>query len=102
LQEFAARFSHPFLKEAIRFFLDAPGWPMPGFPMIALSGFIRSGITEAGTPLGGSQKVSLHLADLFRKRGGEIRFSSRVSDLKCGEQPGKGSDPRRWIAAQGR
>lgn len=81
LQDFAARFSHPFLKEAIRFFLDAPGWPMPGFPMIALSGFIRSGITEAGTPLGGSQKVALHLADLFRTRGGEIRFSSRVNGL---------------------
>lgn len=81
IQDFAARFSHPFLKEAVRFFIDAPGWPMPGFPMIALSGFIRSGITEAGTPLGGSQKVALHLADLYRKRGGEIRFSSRITDL---------------------
>lgn len=81
VQDFADRFSHPFLKVAVRFFIDAPGWPMPGFPMIALSGFMRSGITEAGTPLGGSQKVALHLAGLFRERGGEIRFSSRISDL---------------------
>ncbi|KPL12528.1 MAG: hypothetical protein AMS26_17260 [Bacteroides sp. SM23_62] len=81
LQEFAARFKNPFLREAARFFIDAPGWPMPRFPMVALSGFIKNGVTEAGVPLGGSQKVVFHIADLFTQLGGEIHYKSRVTDL---------------------
>ena len=47
LQDFAKGFKSPFLREAIRFFVDAPGWPMPDFPMIPMAGYIRTGITEA-------------------------------------------------------
>lgn len=81
IQEFASRFRDPFLKEAIRFFIDAPGWPMTGFPMVTLSGFIRNAVTEAGVPLGGSQKVMDHMAELFGRLGGEIRYKSRVTDV---------------------
>ena len=81
LQDFAARFQHPFLREAVRFFIDAPGWPMPQFPMAVLAGFIKSSITEAGTPIGGSQQVMFHLADLFKQLGGTIHYKSQVSDL---------------------
>ena len=81
IQQFAARFKDPFLREAIRFFIDAPGWPMPQFPMAVMAGFIKSGVTEAGAPLGGSQKVAFHIADLYKQLGGEIHYNSRVTDL---------------------
>jgi len=81
IQQFAAKFRNPFLREAIRFFIDAPGWPMVDFPMVALAGFMRTGVTEAPAPLGGSQKVVYHMADLFKKAGGELHLNSRVSSL---------------------
>lgn len=81
VQEFAARFKDPFLREAVRMFIDAPGWPMPQFPMVVMAGFIRSGVIEAGTPLGGSQQVVFHIADLYKKLGGEIHLKSRVTEL---------------------
>lgn len=81
LQQFAENFSDPFLKKAVRMLIDAPGWPMPDFPLLALIGFIKGGVTEAGAPLGGSQKVVFHMADLFRKMGGKINYNSRVKDL---------------------
>jgi phytoene dehydrogenase-like protein len=80
-QQFAARFKDPFLREAVRFFIDAPGWPMPQFPMVVMAGFVKSGVTEAGTPLGGSQKVVFHIADLYKQLGGKTNYNCRVNDL---------------------
>jgi len=81
LQEFASRFKDPFMREAIRFFIDAPGWPMPRFPLMVMAGYVKSGVTEAGTPLGGSQKVAFHIAGLYKKLGGEIHYKTHVNDL---------------------
>lgn len=81
LQQYAARFRNPFLREAIRFFIDAPGWPMPQFPLAVLAGYIKSGVTEAGSPIGGSQKVAYHIAGLYKNLGGEIQYNSHVTDL---------------------
>ncbi len=81
IQQFAERFKHPFLREAIRFIVDTPGWPMIDFPMIPLSGFIRSGVTEAGVPLGGSQQVAYTIASRFRQKGGTFHYGNRVTDL---------------------
>ncbi|MDP4223533.1 MAG: NAD(P)/FAD-dependent oxidoreductase [Bacteroidota bacterium] len=81
IQQFAARFKDPFLREAVRFFVDAPGWPMVQFPMTAMAGFVKAGVTEAGAPLGGSQKVAFHIADLYKRLGGEIYCNNRVTDL---------------------
>jgi phytoene dehydrogenase-like protein len=81
VQDFAARFKNPFLQQAVRYFIDAPGWPMPKFPMPILAGFMRCGLTDAGVPLGGSQKVVLHIANMFEKNGGKIRYESRVRNL---------------------
>jgi phytoene dehydrogenase-like protein len=81
IQQFAARFKDPFLREAVRFFIDAPGWPMPQFPMVVMAGFVKSGVSEAGAPLGGSQKVVFHIADLYKQLGGEIHYNSRVTGL---------------------
>ena len=78
IQDFASRFKDPFLREAIRFFIDSPGWPMLQFPMVGLAGFIKSSVAEAGVPIGGSMKVMLHLAGLFKKLDGEINYKSKV------------------------
>ncbi len=82
VQEFAARFSDPFLREAVRLFIDGPGWPMPRFPMVGLAGFLKSGVSEAGVPLGGSQQVAFTIAERFRKLGGELRLKTRGTGLE--------------------
>lgn len=81
IQQFSERFKDPFLRMAVRCFIDAPGWPMVQFPMVALAGFVRSGVTEAGAPLGGSYQVVSHIAERYKQQGGEIHFKSRVKDL---------------------
>jgi phytoene dehydrogenase-like protein len=81
VQDFAARFKDPFLREAVRLFIDAPGWPMPQFPMVVLAGFMKNGVSEAGAPLGGSQQVAFQIADLYKQSGGEIHYNSRVKEL---------------------
>jgi phytoene dehydrogenase-like protein len=81
LQEFAQRFQDPFLRDAVRFAVELPGWPMPRYPMVALAGFLKTAVTEAGVPLGGSQGAVLRIAETYRELGGEIRTKSRVEDL---------------------
>ena len=81
LQEFVSRFHDPFLARAIRSSVDSPGWPMPRYPMIALSGFASAGGSEAGYPLGGSRKVAFKMANFFKRSGGIIHYNSRVDDL---------------------
>jgi phytoene dehydrogenase-like protein len=81
IQEYAAKFKDPFLQHAVRFFIDSPGWPMKQFPMVALAGFVRSAITEAGAPIGGSQQVIYHIEDRYKKIGGETHYKSKVVNL---------------------
>jgi len=81
LQGFASRFSDPFLKDAVRFIADGPGWPMPQYPMLALAGFINSTVTKSGVPLGGSQTVAFKIAELYERIGGQVRYKSYVKDL---------------------
>jgi phytoene dehydrogenase-like protein len=81
IQEFADRFHDPFLREAVRMFIDGPGWPMPGFPMVGLAGFLKSAVTEAGAPAGGSQPVAFTIAERFRQLGGDLRQKTRVAGL---------------------
>jgi phytoene dehydrogenase-like protein len=81
LQEFTARFKDPFLGRAIKYTVDSPGWPMPTYPMIAMAGFARMGVTDAGYPLGGSQKVIFKMAKLYETLGGEVHYKSRVTDV---------------------
>jgi len=81
LQEFAEKFSDPFLKKAIRYFLDGPGWAMPDYPMITLTGFINSGLNKSGVPLGGSQQVAFKIADRYKELGGDLKLNLKVTDL---------------------
>jgi phytoene dehydrogenase-like protein len=81
LQEFALRFSNPFLRSAIQLVVDSPGWPMLRFPMIALAGFHKTMVREAGVPLGGSHAVVLGIAEYYQKLGGEIQYKSRIKGI---------------------
>lgn len=81
LQDFAARFRDPFLRDAVRFFLDSPGWPMLRFPMAAMSGMLKTGVLEAGVPLGGSKAAIDRMVALYESLGGEIRYKHRVTDI---------------------
>ncbi len=80
IQEFAQRFKDPFLRSAVRFFIDAPGWPMLRYPMVAMAGFFTA-FCDAGVPVGGSQQVILRMAELYEQLGGEIHYRSRVTDV---------------------
>lgn len=81
LQDFAARFHDPFLREAIRMCVDTPGWPMPRFPLAALAGFATSAVSDAGVPIGGSNQVVRGIAERFEALGGKIRCRSPVVDI---------------------
>ena len=81
IQEFARRFRDPFLSEAIRFSVDTPGWPMINYPMVAMAGFSRVGVTDAGNPKGGSYHVACGIAERYKGLGGEIQYHSRVRDI---------------------
>jgi len=80
IQEFAQRFKDPFLRNAVRFVIDSPGWPMVRYPMIALAGFMKSAY-EDGVPLGGSQKVVFQMAEMFQQLGGEIHYKSKATEV---------------------
>jgi phytoene dehydrogenase-like protein len=80
-QDFADRFRDPFLRQAVRFFIDSPGWPMLKFPTVALAGFMKSALTEAGVPLGGSKQVVFEITELYKKLGGVIEYKCRAKDL---------------------
>ncbi len=90
IQEFAEQFQDPFLKDAVRFIIDSPGWPMQHFPMVALSGLLKSAVSEAGVPIGGSQRVVFGIADLFRKLGGVLHTRCRVRELMVQDDCVKG------------
>jgi len=90
LQDFASGFTNLFLRDAVRFIADGPGWPMPQYPMIALAGFINSTVTKSGVPLGGSQAVAFKMAELYKKLGGEFRFRSYIKNLIVKDNEVKG------------
>ena len=80
VQDFAQRFRDPFLRNAVRFFIDAPGWPMPRFPLVALAGYMKA-LSQLGAPIGGSQQVILQIEKFYTQLGGDIRFGSRAVDV---------------------
>ena len=80
-QEFTQGFRDSFVRDAVRFFADPPEWPMRQIPMVFMAGMISMTMTEAGAPLGGSQKAVFRIADKYQKLGGEIVYNQRVSDV---------------------
>jgi phytoene dehydrogenase-like protein len=80
-QEFIQGFQDSFVRDAIRCLGDAPDWPMQGLPMSAMTGLINATVTEAGVPLGGSQKVVFRIAEKYHELGGEVIYKQRVKDV---------------------
>ncbi len=78
IQEFSQKFNDPFLRNAVRFLIDSPGWPMPHSSMVNLSGRSKS---ETSVPLGGSQRVIFKIAEYCQKLGCDIHYKSRVKDM---------------------
>jgi phytoene dehydrogenase-like protein len=81
VKEFAARFQDPFLRSAVRFMIDSPGWPMVDYPLLGLSGFMGASGAGAGVPIGGSQQVIYKIAERYSRLGGEVRYRTRVKEL---------------------
>jgi phytoene dehydrogenase-like protein len=81
IQEFTQGFQDSFLRDAVRFIVDAPDWPMQRFPMSGMAGMMNATVTEAGIPLGGSQRVVFRIAEQYQKLGGEIIYDQRVTDV---------------------
>jgi phytoene dehydrogenase-like protein len=82
VQEFAARFSDPLLRDAVRMIADAPGWPMPDLPLFIL-GFLLAGFHERnnGYPVGGSVDVARAVARRYEALGGELQCRARVERI---------------------
>ena len=77
VQEFAARFSDPFLREAFSRFFD-----LPDFPMVAvLMTLAWLHNHDAGYPIGGSLEFSEAIERRYLGLGGELHFRSRVEKI---------------------
>jgi phytoene dehydrogenase-like protein len=81
VKDFAERFEDPFLRNAVRFVIDAPGWPMTDYPLVGLAGFLSASVSGAGVPIGGSYQVIQKIAGRYRELGGEVKYRTRVKDL---------------------
>jgi phytoene dehydrogenase-like protein len=77
-QEYASRFSDPFLREVFPLFLDDP----PGFPTIASLGALAAIHTRnAGWPIGGSLEFARAIERRYLALGGQVHYKSRVEKV---------------------
>jgi len=78
LEAFAQRFTDPFLRCALPMIIY--DWPkVPA--LMALSFLGRASVGDLGWPEGGSQALSVALADRFRELGGGIRYQMKVRSI---------------------
>jgi len=78
LQDFASRFSDPFLREAFsQFSLGLPDFPVLGF-ILTLAWMHNH---DAGYPIGGSLEFSQAIERRYLGLGGEIHYKSRVNKI---------------------
>jgi phytoene dehydrogenase-like protein len=84
-QEYASRFSDPFLREVFPLFLDDPH----GFPVVvsmnALAAFHKS---NGGWPIGGSLAFARAIERRYLELGGQVHYKSRVEEVLVDEGPG--------------
>jgi phytoene dehydrogenase-like protein len=76
-QDYARRFSDPFLREAFPLLGDLPGFPMAALIMVLA--WMHRG--SAGYPQGGSLAFSRRIERRYADLGGEIHYRSRVSEI---------------------
>jgi phytoene dehydrogenase-like protein len=77
VQDFANRFSDPFLREAFPLSFDLPDFPMMGMLMTLAWMHNKS----AGYPVGGSLEFSRAIERRYLDSGGEIHYRSPVSKI---------------------
>lgn len=78
IQDYASRFSDPFLRQAFPLILD----DLPDFPMTALL-FALAELHRhnAGWPIGGSLEFTRAIERRYLDLGGEIHYKSRVAKI---------------------
>jgi phytoene dehydrogenase-like protein len=77
IQDFAARFSDPFLRQSFAAIFD-----MPDFPLIAMMitlAWMHNG--DAGYPIGGSLEFARGIERRYLDLGGQIHYRSRVDKI---------------------
>jgi phytoene dehydrogenase-like protein len=79
IQDFACRFSDPFLRRA---FAATFGMEMPDFPVVGLMMTLAwMHNRDAGYPIGGSLEFSRGIEKRYLDLGGEIHYKSRVAKI---------------------
>ena len=77
-QEYASRFSDPFLREVFPFFLD----DLAGFSMMGvLSALAELHKHNAGWPIGGSLEFAGAIERRYLELGGEVQYQARVEKV---------------------
>ena len=77
MEEFAARFSDPFLREAFTIVFDLPGFPL----LTAMFSLAFHHNRMAGYPGGGSLAFSQSIEKRYLNLGGEIQYGARVQRI---------------------
>lgn len=78
MQDYALRFSDPFLREAFPLILeDLPDFPMTGV-LMTLADLHKN---NAGWPIGGSLEFARAIERRYLDLGGEIKYKSRVDKI---------------------
>jgi phytoene dehydrogenase-like protein len=77
VQDFAARFSDPFLRESLAALFDMPDFPVIGMMMTLAWMHNR----DAGYPIGGSLEFARAIERRYLGLGGEIHYRSRVDKV---------------------
>jgi phytoene dehydrogenase-like protein len=78
MQDYASRFSDPFLREAFPLFLkDLPNFPM-AFVMITLADLHNQ---NSGWPIGGSLAFARAIERRYLDLGGEVHYKTRVAKI---------------------
>jgi phytoene dehydrogenase-like protein len=77
VQDFAARFSDPFLRKVFAITFDLPDFPMIG--MIFTLAWMHQ--KSAGYPLGGSLEFARNIEKRYLDLGGEIHYKARVDKV---------------------
>ena len=77
VQDFAARFSDPFMRQSFAAIFDLPDFPMVGMLMTLAWMHER----DAGYPIGGSLAFARAIERRYLDLGGEIHYKSRVEKV---------------------
>jgi len=77
IQQFAARFRDPFLRQAVLSIADLPDFPVAGLMMML--GWHAAG--DAGYPIGGSLEFSRAIERRYLQLGGKVHYGRRVARI---------------------